>query len=201
MVADHGGPRPLHTPPRDAPAPAGRLITLANMIGFARLMLAPVVAWLIWRGSFDAACWLFLLGGLSDAADGFVARRLGTVTRFGQILDPVADKVFMNTAYIMLAVTGLVPLWLAGLVLARDLLIVVAAVLSRLFGLAVPIEPLWAGKINTACQVAFGTAVLAGAGYGWPTGDLLMPLFGLVIATTVISGGLYLERWLRAVFR
>ena len=201
MPSDHGGPQPLQTPPPGAPAPAGRLITLANAIGFARLMLAPVVGWLIWSGALETACWVFLLGGLSDAADGFVARRLGTVTRFGQILDPVADKVFMNTAYIMVAVTGLVPLWLAGLVLARDLLIVVAAVVSRLFGLAVPIEPMWASKINTAFQVTFGTAVLAGAGFGWPTGALLMPLFGLVIATTVISGGLYLERWLRALFR
>ncbi|RMF13020.1 MAG: CDP-alcohol phosphatidyltransferase family protein, partial [Alphaproteobacteria bacterium] len=99
------------------------LETVPNLLGLARLASAPALVWLIAQGWLESAFWLFLLAGLSDAIDGPIARRLGVASRFGAILDPLADKSVMAAVYATGGVCGLMPIWLVVLVVARDLLI------------------------------------------------------------------------------
>ena len=137
-------------------------MTLPNAITLARLLAVPATVWLVVRGWYDAALWLFLLAGLSDAVDGWLARRLGQVSRLGSLLDPVADKALLVSVFISLGVRDLLPAWLVILVVFRDALIVSGWLLGQmLMPSAQPVRPHWTSKLNTCVQLAFAAGVLA----------------------------------------
>jgi len=126
-----------------------------NILSALRLIAAPVAGWLVLNGEFFAALWVFGFAGLSDAADGYLAKRFGLSSRFGAWLDPAADKLLMLASFVTLAMVGAVPLWLTCLVIGRDVAIVLGVGLARLLEAPLPIAPLMVGKISTAVQVLY----------------------------------------------
>ena len=177
-------------------------MTLPNAITLARLLAVPLAVWLVVQGWYEAALWLFLLAGLSDAVDGWLARRLGQVSRLGSLLDPVADKALLVSVFIALGARDLLPAWLVILVVFRDVLIVSGWLLRQiLVPSAQTVRPHWTSKLNTCVQLMFAAGVLAAL--AWP---LDIPLaaeiaYAVVAATTVVSGGVYVAVWMRGMMR
>lgn len=174
-------------------------MNLPNLITLGRLFSVPVAIWLILSDERAAAFWLFVAAGVSDAVDGFIAKRFDQRSRLGALLDPLADKALLVSMYVTLGIAGHLPNWLVILVVFRDVLIVGGFLLVAALGQAMRWEPLFVSKLNTALQIALIAAVLARLG-------LAIDLFGIdtlliygVAATTVISGGGYLVRWTGAL--
>ncbi len=162
-----------------------------NLLTLLRLLSVPVTVWLMVTGRMGAAFWLFVGAGLTDALDGAIARLCDARSQVGQWLDPVADKVLLVSIYVVLAAQGAVPLWLAVLVVLRDVLIVLYAVVYVLAGW-LQVSPILISKINTAAQIVLAAAVLARLGEGWGGGRLTDALVVVVAVTTVSSGLAYL---------
>lgn len=170
---------------------------LPNIITIARIFSVPVMIWMIVTGNLAYAFGLFVVAGLSDALDGFLARRFGWQTELGAYLDPIADKTMLTSVYASLSFHGYMPIWLGLLVVSRDLLIVGAVVLAWLLDRGMEIKPMLLGKINTALQIVLAAGVLAehGLALGWM--GYLMPLMWGTALLTGISALLYLTAWLR----
>ena len=178
-------------------ANADALLTLPNLITFARLCAVPAAVWLVIDHRLGAAFVLFLAAGLSDAVDGWLARRRGGGSAVGALLDPVADKALLMTMYVTLAAVDRVPIWLAILVVFRDLVIVGGVIVLGLLGRQVVIRPLFVSKVNTALQIGLValTLFLAGAGpRGAAMADGLALLTLAVAASTLASGAAYVWR-------
>ena len=103
---------------------------------------------------------LFLAAGLSDAVDGYLAKRFHMTTELGAYLDPLADKTLIVSIYITLGINGLIPGWLVILVVSRDIMIVGAVMLSWLVGTPVKVKPLLVSKLNTAAQIVFALSLI-----------------------------------------
>ncbi|GAA0542726.1 CDP-alcohol phosphatidyltransferase family protein [Rhizomicrobium palustre] len=131
-----------------------------NILSGLRLVAAPVAAWLILNAYDMAALMVFVFAGLSDAADGYLAKRFGLASRFGAILDPAADKLLMLASFLSLAAVGAVPVWLTALVIGRDLAIVAGVALARLLSIPLEVRPLYVGKASTVIQVVYIALVL-----------------------------------------
>lgn len=133
---------------------------LPNLLSALRLLAAPVAAWAILEDHDTLALAMFVFAGLSDLADGFVARRWGFASRFGAWLDPIADKLLMLFCFIALLRVNAVALWLVALVVVRDGLVAAGALLSRVLNLPLSMAPLMIGKASTAVQVGYVGIVL-----------------------------------------
>jgi cardiolipin synthase len=166
------------------------LLTAPNLITFGRLCAVPFAFWLVIEHRLAPAFWLFLLAGLSDAIDGWLARRYGG-NSIGALLDPVADKALLVTMYVTLAVVRELPDWLAILVVFRDLLIVGGVIVLGFLGQAVVIRPLYVSKLNTALQIVLIAATLFVVGFGLSAPLVLTTLIWVVAASTLISGAAY----------
>jgi len=177
-------------------APSHALVTLPNIISFARLCAVPFAIWFVLHAHYGTAFTLFVLAGISDAVDGWLARRRGGSV-LGSILDPLADKALMVGMYVTLAVIGQVPDWLAMLVVFRDLLIVGGVVLLWMTTQPMLIRPLEVSKANTALQIGLVAVVLGldAAGLAWPPVRLAMVF--LVTASTLFSGAAYVVKTAR----
>lgn len=131
------------------------LRNIPNVLTAVRVLLAPLTAYLIVRGSDLEALGVFLLAGASDAVDGFLARRFGLVSRFGEYLDPAADKLLMLICFVTLTLMHKTPLWLSVIVIGRDAAIVLGVLVARALSLPVKMEPLAIGKACTVVQVGY----------------------------------------------
>ncbi|KAB7623209.1 CDP-alcohol phosphatidyltransferase family protein [Alkalilimnicola sp. S0819] len=176
-----------------------RLATLPNLISFARLLLVGPILWLMLQGRYQLALGLFLLAGLSDGLDGYLARRFAWQSRLGGFLDPLADKLLVTSSFVVLASQGLLPVALAVVVLLRDLVIVLGALaFYRLRG-AFAAEPLPVSKLNTVLQLLVVLAVMLPPAWWWLAEpwrpEILRGLFLLTLATVVTSGVSYVLRW------
>lgn len=161
-------------------------------------MVVPLV-WLIVAENLQAAFWLFVAAGVSDAVDGFIAKRFNARTSLGSYLDPLADKVLLDGIYVALAMGQWLPLWLVALVIARDLLIVLGAALIRRRNAVFRPRPLLIGKLNTFAQMLLAACALADIG---GLVDLAGAVDSLVIAvalTTLLSGAGYAGQALRSI--
>ena len=172
------------------------LLTLPNIITFARLCAVPGAVYLVLHEQFLAAFWLFLGAGVSDGVDGWLARRQGP-TYVGALLDPVADKALLVTMYIMLAAVHVLPDWLAIMVVFRDLIIVGGVLVLYLLGDPPVIKPLLVSKLNTFLQIILVAAVLLLAGIGRQEEPLRLSLIWLVAASTLVSGAAYIVKAVR----
>ncbi|MCH9025662.1 MAG: CDP-alcohol phosphatidyltransferase family protein [Proteobacteria bacterium] len=173
---------------------------IPNMICIFRILLVGPVVWLLWHGNFVATLWLFFIAGFSDGLDGYLARRFSWRSRLGGILDPLADKFLMVSMFITLTLVGLIPLWLAVLVVGRDLAIVTGGlVYNWLFG-TVQAQPTDISKLNTLMQLVLVMVVVSGAGYGWPGQSWVIVLGACVMVTTIISGVDYVWHWGRKAY-
>jgi cardiolipin synthase len=177
-------------------APSTALLTLPNIISFARLCAVPFAMWFVLHAHFGAAFTLFVLAGLSDALDGWIARRRGGSV-LGSILDPLADKTLMVGMYVTLAAIGQVPDWLAMLVVFRDLVIVGGVVLLWMTTHPVRIRPLEVSKANTALQIGLVAVVLGLDAGGLQLQPVRLALVILVTASTLFSGGAYVVKTAR----
>jgi cardiolipin synthase len=181
------------------------LVWLPNLITLARLLSVPVMVYLMLQGAYQAAFWVFLCAGLSDALDGFLAKRLGLTSLLGSVLDPIADKALLVGAYVTLGYLGYLPDWLVILVVFRDLLIVGGAAVYHYITQKLTMQPLLVSKLNTAVQIALVGAVLADLGLGpeiggLEIGKLVVALMWGVAATTFVSGAAYVLVWGRRAF-
>src|SRR5262252_7548834 len=140
-------------------------LNLPNLISLGRLLLVPLAISLILEDSYWAAFWVFVVAGVSDALDGFIAKRFDLRTRLGALLDPLADKVLLVSVYVTLGIAGQIWTWLVVLVVFRDVMIVGGFLLIQaLAGLPKPTHPLFISKVNTGVQVAMVGYVLARRG-------------------------------------
>jgi cardiolipin synthase len=160
----------------------------------------PVAIYLILHGYMTAAFWLFVAAGVSDAVDGYLAKRLGQASVLGSYLDPIADKVLLVGVYITLGQAGYLPSWLVIMVVFRDLIIVGGVILLHISNDGVRMRPLLISKINTAAQITLVALILANLGVGLAVGPgFISGLIYLVAVTTIASGATYMISWGRNV--
>ena len=169
-----------------------------NILSTLRMIAAPVAAWLIYHGDDFAALCVFGFAGLSDAADGFLAKRFGLGSRFGAWLDPAADKLLMLASFVALTMVGAVPLWLTLLVIGRDVAIILGVLLARALEAPLRVAPLLVGKISTVVQVLYIAMVLFLITMNWDRPIVELAGEIAVAALTLLSFVAYAHVWLQA---
>jgi cardiolipin synthase (CMP-forming) len=152
---------------------------------------------MITQAQWSAAFILFVVAGVSDGVDGYIARRFDMRSEFGAYIDPLADKALLVSIYVSLSVVGELPGWLAIVVVSRDAMILSAIVVSRLMERPVAIRPLMISKLNTAAQIAFAALVLGAKAFALDLGPGETAAMLIVAALTIASAGAYLAGWLR----
>ncbi|RDW70200.1 hypothetical protein BP5796_08597 [Coleophoma crateriformis] len=182
------------------------IYTIPNILTFSRLIAAPVVGYLVLHDQHAWAVGLFAYAGITDLVDGWIARRWNLQTVVGTVIDPMADKTLMTILTVCLAIKGALPVWLAFIILGRDVGLAIAAIYYRWISLPPPktfsrywdfslpsaeVHPTTISKYNTALQLA-----LIGATTAMPliTADIstaMMAMQYLVATTTVWSGASY----------
>ena len=164
------------------------MVSVPNLITVFRVFLVPVFIMTVFYGRFKAAFLTFLLASLSDALDGFLARKLGQITLLGVILDPIADKSLIDSGYILFSfVEKVIPVWLSVIVVSRDLLIVFGGWLLSVFGKLDSVKPTLLGKLTAFLQFLTILVVLVKVNYGIIGLKELNFLFYLTGAFTVAS--------------
>ena len=177
------------------PAAGGAVLNLPNLITIARILMVPVVIWAIGSNEMQAAFLLFLIAGLSDAVDGFLAKRFGMTSELGAHLDPLADKVLIVSIYISLGITEAVPRWLVILVVSRDILIIGGIMLAWFLGKPMRVKPALVSKLNTVAQIVFACLVLGELAFQVEFEGLQNLIMASVAALTLASIGFYMREW------
>jgi cardiolipin synthase (CMP-forming) len=161
---------------------------IPNALCVFRMLLVVPVAWLLARGEYWATLWVFAVAAASDGLDGFLAKRFGWTSELGKILDPLADKILLVSVFIALAVLGLVPVWLAGAAVARDVVITGGAIAYNwLYGYPNG-RPTPISKLNTLCQIVYLLLVVAAHALQRAFEPIITILGALMFVTTVVSG-------------
>src|ERR1700743_1406689 len=171
--------------------------SIPNIKTLGRILLVPIIIWAIASDQMALAFAVFVVAGVSDAVDGFLAKRFGMTSELGALLDPLADKALLVSIFIALGIWGAWPRWIVILVVSRDIMIVTAVIVSWLFDKPVEMKPLMVSKLNTAAQVALAALVLASLGFGFKPMPYDAVLMGLVTVFTLVSVSLYLVEWVR----
>ncbi len=169
---------------------------LPNLISILRLFLVPLVVALIMDGDWTLAFFGFLLAGISDAVDGFIARQFDMRTELGAYLDPLADKTLLVSIFVTLALVGQIPGWLTIVVVTRDVMIVGGIILAWLLGAPLAMRPALLSKLNTVVQIGFGGMVLAVKAFDLIHPDLVHYGGYAVAALTAASMLVYVVQWL-----
>ena len=171
-------------------------MNIPNALTLARIILVPLIVWLIISHEMATAFVLFLLAGLSDAVDGYLAKRFGWQTELGTYLDPIADKALLVSIYVTLGFTNHLPVWLVIAVVSRDILIVGAFILSWTLSRPVAVSPLLVSKANTLAQLVLASLVLAELGLGLGLEPLVTACIWVTGALTILSAAAYFWAWL-----
>ena len=180
--------------------------SLPNYLSMLRIVLVLPIAWLLWQHQVMSAFWLMLVAGVSDAMDGFLARRYGWQTELGSLLDPLADKVLVAAMYLVFTLQGLISPWLVALILTRDILILLGAGVYRgVFG-DLTVNPSLLSKINTALQIVVVLLLMVSQMPIGDTGPALLTFlqkdaYPLLAALCILSGAHYLYIWGRHSWR
>lgn len=174
---------------------------IPNVITIFRIGIVPAVVVSLWHEKFTLALILFTVAGVSDALDGYIAKRFNFISRLGSILDPLADKLLLISTYVALGWLNQLPLWLVILVIGRDVVILLGAMAyHRLVG-AYEMAPSWISKGNTFFQIILGlSVVLQASGVSLPQ-QLIDVLIYTVSVTTVLSGLDYIWTWGARAYR
>ncbi|HZP78061.1 MAG TPA: CDP-alcohol phosphatidyltransferase family protein [Pseudolabrys sp.] len=172
-------------------------MSIPNLITLGRILLVPVVVWAISSGQMLIAFVLFLAAGVSDAVDGYLAKRFRMTTELGAYLDPLADKALIVSIYVSLALTEAIPRWLVILVVSRDIMILGAVILSWVLDNPIKIKPLLVSKLNTVAQILYACLVLAALGLKFEAEGLRIALMIVVAGLTLLSVAFYLAEWAR----
>ena len=172
-------------------------LNIANIVSLLRLFLVPVILWMILENNLQTAFWIFLFASLTDTIDGFLARRLNIITKFGGIIDPISDKILIFSVLITLSYKNYVAAPLVIVIVLRDCVILMGSVFSILLKKKINFTPLKIGKITFFFQSLFVGMLLCNY-IGYFNLEIIIKYFGLfIIYLTFISGILYLIRWLK----
>jgi cardiolipin synthase len=182
---------------KNGPETGKRRVSIPNIITLGRILLVPIIIWAIASNQMEIAFAIFVIAGVSDAVDGFLAKRFNMSSELGALLDPLADKALLVSIYVALGIWGAVPRWLVILVVSRDIMIVGAVIVSWVFGRPIPMKPLMVSKLNTVAQVAFAALVLASLAFGFRSSPYEIVLMAAVAILTLLSVSLYLVEWVR----
>lgn len=169
-------------------------MTIPNLITSLRIILVPIFVIYLINDRHSAALVVFIIAGLSDGADGLLARLLNQKSQLGAYLDPLADKLLLVAAFIVLAVRGFVPPWLTVLVISRDVLILLGVLILFLVGTSVAIRPSVLSKVNTCLQLATVFMVLSSEHIHFFS-QFRTAVFWLTGILTVASGLHYMMYW------
>jgi cardiolipin synthase (CMP-forming) len=159
--------------------------------------MVPIVVWAITSGGMRIAFIVFLVAGISDGVDGFLAKRFHMRSELGALLDPLADKALIVSIYVSLGIAGALPISLVILVVSRDIMIVSAFMLSWLVGKPMPVRPLPVSKANTLAQIVLAALVLAERGFGFDLDLVSKVMIAMVAVLTLLSVAFYLAEWMR----
>lgn len=179
------------------------VLTIPNLLTFLRMVLIPVFATLLVYGLIGWALFVFFVAGVSDGIDGFVARRFNQESELGTILDPIADKLLMTTAFIILTLPNIfptephlrhlpVPFWVTAAVIGRDVLIIAAAGAINVMTGFRGFKPSWLGKISTFVQVLAIGLILIAAVFPALRSFYLPTVYTTVFALALFSGVHYI---------
>jgi cardiolipin synthase (CMP-forming) len=172
-------------------------LSIPNLITLARIILVPIVVLAITSGEMRVAFFLFLAAGISDAVDGFLAKRFHMASELGALLDPLADKALIVSIYVALGIAAALPIALVILVVSRDIMIIGAFLLAWLVDRPIPVKPLPISKVNTVAQILLATLVLAERGFDFDAAVLSKLALALVAILTLLSIAFYLAAWVR----
>lgn len=172
-------------------------MSIPNFITLGRIILVPLIIAMIVARNWSGAFTLFVIAGVSDAVDGFLAKRFNMATELGAIIDPLADKALLVSLYVTLGIVDALPSWLAILVVFRDVVILAAIMVAWLLDRPIEIKPLVVSKLNTGAQIALAAAVLGAKAFGFPQGPAIETGIILVAALTLASGAAYFAIWTR----
>jgi len=179
-----------------------RPLTLPNFLTFLRMAIVPFFVLAVFAHDFRLAVWIFVISGITDVLDGWIARTFDLQSRMGALLDPLADKVLLTAAYISLAIPHgqavVIPIWLAILTLFRDFLIMLMAFVFYMFEGVKSFPPTWAGKLTTVMHVVTVSLVLL-ANVTPVSRAVLQGCFYLSFALVIVSGFSYIYRSSRAI--
>ena len=167
----------------------GSKINLPNLLTFIRILLVPLLVIMLIDYRFFEALLIFSVAGITDGMDGLLARLLKQKTRLGAILDPVADKLLLNTSYIMLGIIGIIPEWLAVIVISRDVIIIFGVLILYIFDKGVEIKPSILSKITTLFQL--GTVFLVLFDIKISIFYKIFPVLWIATAAVTICSGLH----------
>ena len=168
---------------------------IPNAICVVRIVLVVPITLALLGGRFDLALALIFVAGFSDGLDGFLAKHFGWRSWIGGILDPLADKLLLVSLFVVLAWLGLVPLWLAAVVILRDLVIVSGALAYNFTVGKVQPEPTRISKLNTVLQLIFVVIVVSRQAFGWPPAAAILVVGASVLVASVVSGLDYVLTW------
>ncbi len=164
-----------------------KLKYIPNMICVARILLVAPIVWALLEERYALALALSLVAGLSDALDGYLARRFDWRTRLGGLLDPAADKLLMFATFVTLTWMGWVPVWFTAIVIGRDLIIIGGTLVYQLTVAPIHGEPTQASKLNTVFQILFILLTISHAWLGWPPMAVIRVLGVAILVTIAIS--------------
>ena len=171
------------------------VVTIPNLLTFLRMALIPVFASLLFYGYSGWALFVFTVAGVSDGVDGFVARRFNQQSELGTILDPIADKLLMTTAFLILTMPNIfpppgksVPFWVTAAVIGRDVLIItIAGAINIMTGFR-GFKPSWLGKLSTLVQIAAVCLILLAAVFGY---SFFLPTVYTTVAFLAFASGVH----------
>jgi cardiolipin synthase (CMP-forming) len=171
--------------------------SLPNLISLGRLVLAPTIIAMIATERWKEACVVFIVAGFSDAVDGWIAKTFDLRSELGAYLDPLADKALIVSIYVALAIVGAIPATIAIIVVARDVMIIGAFMISLIMRKPIKVKPLMVSKLNTAAQIGFAALVLGIKAFDFPGGLWFDVSLYIVAALTLASTAAYFVQWIR----
>lgn len=177
---------------------SSRIVTVPNMLTVFRMVLIPVFVTMLFYQRFVVALAVFVCAGLTDGLDGLLARRFDQRSQLGTVLDPIADKLMMVTAFIVLSMRGIfpspvpshlpVPFWVTVTVISRDVFIIVGAAAINIMTGFRGFRPSWLGKVNTTVQIGAIAAIMFAASVPYYTGYYLPTVYVTVFTLAILSG-------------
>jgi cardiolipin synthase len=177
---------------------SSRILTVPNLLTVFRMVLIPVFVTMLFYQRFIVALGVFVCAGLTDGLDGLLARRFDQRSQLGTVLDPIADKLMMVTAFIVLSMRAIfpqpvpthlpVPFWVTITVISRDVFIIVGAAAINIMTGFRGFRPSWLGKVNTTVQIVAIAAIMFAASVPYYTGYYLPTVYATVFTFAVLSG-------------
>ncbi len=178
-------------------------MNIPNFLSLLRIILVPVIVIFLIQGLYAKALIIFVIAGITDALDGALARLLNKQTELGSFLDPLADKILLSTSFISLAIFGLIPSWLAVIVISRDFIILLGLLILSMMSVTYEIKPVFVSKVTTTMQIAtvFFALLLKTVTYDRISYDWIIILSWMTATFTIISGLIYIMKGIKFINR